>query len=66
MNIHPAPSALVSESIAYCRRKDPVRSRPSRVLAPVAGSPLMSKTLQSHACKYYRRVIISPHDTIEL
>jgi hypothetical protein len=61
-----ASLAVVSESIVYCRMKYPVRPRVSRVLVRMAGRSLMSRTLYSHACKYYRHVIISPHDTIEL
>lgn len=61
-----AALAVVWERMVYCRVKYPVRSRVSRVLARMAGKPLMLKTLYSHACKYYRHVIISPHDTIKL
>ena len=67
MKIHLALAALavVSESLVYCRMKYPVGSRVSRVLERMTGSPLMSKTSPSHTCRYYRHVIISPHDTIE-
>lgn len=58
--------AVVWESLIYARMKYPVRSRVSRVLVRMACRPLMSKTLDSHACKHYRHVIISPHDTIAL
>ena len=68
MKIHLAFAALavISESIAYCRMKHAVRSPVSHILVRMAGKPLMLKALYSPSCKYYRHVIISPHDTIEL
>jgi hypothetical protein len=68
MKIHLAVAApaVILEGILYRRMRDPVRSRGSRILARKGGKALMSKILYSHACKYYRRVIISPHDSIKL
>lgn len=68
MKIHFARAvlAVVSAHTLDGPVRDPVRSRGSRMLARKGGNARRSKILNINACPFYRRMIISSHDTIDL